>query len=137
MMFDEILSLEQIKKEPYIVDHILWDLQPKDLMEPRRKVTEEGTKFRDEIKGYVFYIDTMDKRPQLFLMRHTAADFAETLAKIDEIPLELLLGAIEENKDKAYFSMYPINSRVKEWLRKELGIHPSVSPLGKGGSEVG
>ena len=122
MMFDEILSLAQIKKEPYIVDHILWDLQPKDLMEPRVKMTGERTEFRDEIKGYVFYIDTIDDRPQLFLMRHTAVDFAETLAKIDEIPLELLLGSIEENKDQAYFSMYPINSRVKAWLKKELGI---------------
>jgi len=122
MMFDEMLSLEQIKKDPYIVDHILWDLQPKDLMEPRFKVTAERTELRDEIKGYVFYIDTMDTIPQLFLMRHTAVDFAETLAKIDEIPLELLLGSIEENKDKAYFNMYPIDSRVKAWLRKELGI---------------
>jgi hypothetical protein len=121
-MFDEILSLDQLKKEPYIVDHILWDLEPKDLMEPRLKVTEKRTELRGEIKGYVFYIDTIDKRPQLFLMRHTAVDFAETLAKIDEIPLELLLGSIEENKDKAYFSMYPINSSIKAWLRKELGI---------------
>ncbi len=122
MMFDEILSLEQIKKEPYIVEHILWDLEPKDLMEPRSKQTDEGTKFRDEIKGYIFYIDTMDKGPQLFLMRHTAMDFAETLAKIEEIPQELLIGAVEENKDKAYFKMYPINSQVESWLKKELGI---------------
>jgi hypothetical protein len=121
MMFDEMMSLGQIKKEPYIIDHILWDLQPKDLMEPRSKVTGEGTEFRNEIKGYVFYIDTIDNNPTLFLMRHTAMDYAETLAKIDEIPLELLLGAVEENKDKAYFSMYPINSRVEAWLRKELG----------------
>jgi len=121
-MFDEILSLDQIKKEPYIVEHILWDLHPRDLMEPRSKLTEEGTKFRDEIKGYVFYIDTMDDRPQLFLMRHTAMDYAETLAKIDEVPQELLSGAIEENKDKEYFKMYPINSLVEAWLKKELGI---------------
>ena len=121
-MWEEILSLDRIKKEPYIIEHILWDLEPKDLMEPRSKLTDEGTKFRDEIKGYVFYIDTMDNRPQLFLMRHTAMDYAETLAKIDEIPEELLLGAIEENKDKAYFKMYPINSRVEAWLKGELGI---------------
>jgi len=92
------------------------------LMEPRSKLTDEGTKFREQIKGYVFYIDTMDNDPALFLMRHTAMDFAETLAKIDEIPRELLLGAVEENKDKAYFNMYPINSSVKAWLKRELGV---------------
>ncbi len=121
-MWEELLSLDQIKKEPYIIDHILWDLEPRDLMEPRSKLTDEGTKFRDEIKGYVFYIDTMDEKPQLFLMRHTAMDYAETLAKIDEISQELLLGAIEENKDRAYFKMYPINILVKAWLKGELGI---------------
>src|SRR5271169_3025977 len=123
MMFSDVLTLEQIKKEPFVIEHILWDLQPKDLMEPRCKVTDEGTKFRDEIKGYIFYIDTTDKKPILFLMRHTSADFAETLAKIDEIPGEMLEGAIAENKDKAYFNMYPINSQVEAWLKKELGIN--------------
>lgn len=123
MMFSDILSLEQIKNEPFVIEHILWDLQPKDLMEPRCKVTEEGTKFRDQIKGYIFYIETMDENPKLFLMRHTAADFAETLAKIDEIPQDLLTGAIEENKDKVYFRMYPINSKVEAWLKKELGVN--------------
>ena len=123
MMFSQMMCLDEIKKEPYVIEHILWDLQPKDLMEPRCKVTEKGTEFRDQIKGYVFYIDTMDKKPILFLMRHTAADYAETLAKIDEIPGDLLAGAIEENKDKAYFSMYPINNQVEAWLRKELGIN--------------
>jgi hypothetical protein len=122
MMFDEMLSLEQIKKESFIIENILWDLQPKDLMEPRRKVTEEGTEVREQIKGYVFYIDTMDNKPALFLMRHTAMDFAETLAKIDEIPFQLLAGAVEENKDKTYFGMCPINHEVKEWLKNELGV---------------
>jgi len=122
MMFDEILSLEQIKKEPFIIENILWDLQPKDLMEPRVKVCEGVTQVREPIKGYIFYIDTMDDNPMLFLMRHTAMDFAETLAKIDDVPRELLLEAIEENKDKAYFRMYPINRKVETWLRKELGV---------------
>lgn len=115
------LCFEDIKKEQFVIDNILWNLQPKDLMEPRCKVTDKGTKARDQIKGYIFYIDTADEKPALFLMRHTAADFAETLAKIDEIPQELLDRAIEENKDKVYFKMYPINSEVEAWLRKEMG----------------
>ncbi|MBF0558020.1 MAG: hypothetical protein HQL08_04495 [Nitrospirae bacterium] len=122
MMYDEILSLDQIKKEPFIIENILWNLQPKDLMEPRLKVDAGVTKVREQIKGYVFYIDTTDKKPTLYLMRHTAMDFAETLAKIDEVPQELLLEAIAENKDKAYFNMYPINGKVESWLRKELGV---------------
>lgn len=121
-MFDEMLSLEQVKKEPFIIENILWDLQPKDLMEPRIKVEEGGVKVREPIKGYVFYIDTMAEKPTLFLIRHTANDFAETLAKIDEIPQELLLEAVLEKRAEAYFGMCPINSRVEAWLRKELGV---------------
>lgn len=122
MLFSKVLSLEDIKKEPFVIEHIRWDLQPKDLMEPRCLMTEEGIKKREPIKGYIFYIDTIDKKPILFLMRHTAADYAETLAQIDEIPQELLIEAIEENKDKAYFGMYPINKKIEEWLKKELKV---------------
>jgi inorganic pyrophosphatase len=124
MMFDELLSLEDIKNDSFIKEHILWDMEPKDLMEPRRKITQEGEQKRAAIKGYVFYIDTTDKEPILFMMRHTANDYAETAAKIDDIPKELLLEAIEENKDRVYFKMYPLNRKVKEWLRKEMGISP-------------
>lgn len=122
MIFSKVLSLSDIKKESFVIENIRWDLEPKDLMEPRRIITEEGITAKEPIKGYVFYIDAMDKKPILFLMRHTAADYAETLAQIDEIPQEFLLEAIEENKAKAYFSMYPVNKKVEEWLKKELGV---------------
>lgn len=121
-MFNKVFTLDEIKQEPFVIEHIRWDMEPKDLMEPRIKVTDEGVQRREDIKGYVFYIDTMDTEPILFLMRHTAADFAETLAQIDEIPLELLKEAVEENRAKLYFGMSPINKKVEDWLRKELGI---------------
>src|SRR5512147_3164035 len=113
-MFDAILSLSDIKNEPFVIDHILWDMEPKQLMEPRLT--------RDVIKGYILYIDTMDKKPTLFLMRHTSADYAETLARIDEIPQELLDEAVQENQDRQYFGMYPINKKVESWLKKEFGL---------------
>ncbi|MGO9612971.1 MAG: DVU0772 family protein [Dissulfurispiraceae bacterium] len=121
-MFAELLTFNDIKAEPFVKEHILWDKEPKDLMEPKFKVTPEGTEFRGAIKGYIFYIETMNKEPQLFLMRHTAAEYGETLARIDEIPQALLLEAIEENKQKAYFKMYPINKTVQDWLKKELDL---------------
>lgn len=121
-MFNKVLSLEEIKKEPFVIENILWDIEPKELMEPRQKITGEGVQTRETIKGYVFYIETMDQKPILFLMRHTKADYAETLAQINEIPQELIIEAIEENKGKAYFGMYPINKKMEEWLKKELGV---------------
>lgn len=122
MMFGKVLSLSDIKKEAFVIEHIRWDIEPKDLMEPRYVITEEGLRIRKSIKGYIFYIDTMDVKPLLFLMRHSVADYAETLAQIDEISQELLVEAIEENKERTYFNMYPINKKVQEWLKRELGI---------------
>jgi hypothetical protein len=124
MMYDEMLTLEGISKEPFIIEHIMWDIEPKDLMESRHIKTGTGNEVRPAIKGYVFYIDTTDKKPSLYLLRHTAADFAETLAHIKEIPAELLAEAVEENRARVYFNMYPINEKVAAWLRKELAIAP-------------
>jgi len=122
MLFGKVLSLNDIKEEPFIMQNIRWDLEPKNLIDPRCQQTEEGLKFREPIEGYVFYIDTMDKQPALFLMRHTSIEFGETIAKIDEIPQDLLADAIEENKGRACFGMYPINTKVEEWLKRELGV---------------
>lgn len=121
-MFDAILTLSDVKNEPFVIDHILWDTEPKDLMEPRFSMTPEGRQLREPIKGYVLYIDTLDKKPTLFLMRHTSADYAETLARIDEIPQELLNEAVEENQGRQYFGMYPINKKVEAWLKKEFAL---------------
>jgi hypothetical protein len=30
--------------------------------------------------------------------------------------------AMDNNKDKEYFGMVPINKRIKDWLKKELAI---------------
>lgn len=121
-MFHRILTLEEIKKEPFVIEHILWDVMPKDLMEPTVCLTDCGIERKEHIKGYVFYIDTVDKKPMLSLIRHTAAGYAETLAHITEIPEQLLLEAIEEGKDKEHFKMYPINQKIKEWLCGVFGI---------------
>ena len=64
----------------------------------------------------------MGKKPALFLMFHTAAGYAETVAKIDGIPDDLITEAIEENKQKEYFGIYPINKKIEIWLKKEIGI---------------
>lgn len=121
-MFLRILTLKEIKEEPFVKQHILWDVMPKDLMSPVCLLKDTGFEMKDHIKGYVFYIDCADEKPILSLMRHTAAGYAETLAQIPEIPEDMLKRAIEENQDKVFFMMYPINEEIKKWLMDELEI---------------
>ncbi|KAF0185657.1 MAG: hypothetical protein FD164_222 [Nitrospirae bacterium] len=120
-MFQQLVPFQEIQDDHYFFDHILWDVEPKDLMEPRTKSTADGVKKRAVIKGYIFYIDVTEIKPQLFLLRHTAGDYAETVSRIDDIPEQMLQEAVEQNSDKEYFKMYPINQAVKEWLLKAMG----------------
>lgn len=123
MFSHSMLTFDDIKDDSFIKEHIIWDIEPGALMEPRCTITDEGKKYRDLIKGYVFYIDTLAKKPTLYLMRHTANDYGVTLAIISDIPEELIAEALTEMKDRAYFGMYPINSKIKDWIRKEMGIN--------------
>jgi len=122
MMFEDLLTFKDVKNEPFIIEHILWDMDPKCLLEPRIKVTDKGSTLRDPIKGYIFYIDTMGDKPQLLMIRHTAAEYGETLAQVDEVPEGLLAEALAEGKEKMSFGMCPLNDKVKSWLKKELGV---------------
>jgi hypothetical protein len=123
MIFDDIALLNDLKKDKEVLKDIIWDIEPKQLMEPRYSLTEEGKRKEKIIRGYIFYIDTMSgDKPGLFLMCHTTMGYAETVANIDEIPDELIAEAIEENKGKEYFGMYPINKKLEAWLKKELGL---------------
>ncbi len=122
MLISDLLTFNDIKDDSYIKEHILWDLNPEDLMEPRCTITEKGMKYRDRIKGFLFYIDTFAKKPTLYLMKHTINDYGATLAIITEIPQDLVSEAIMENKSKEYFGMYPINTKIKDWIKKEMGI---------------
>ncbi len=116
------LPLSSLRKNRLIVDHLLWDFEPKQLMQPRCGSTESGSVPADRSAGYILYIETMEKHPGLFLMVQTASGYAETFAKITGVPVDLLAEAIEENRSKEYFKMYPISGKLKEWLKNELGI---------------
>lgn len=122
MIWEELLTFEDIKKEPYYIKNILWEVDPTVVMEP--VIVQEGStiKCKDPLKGYVFYIETSGKKPELFLMIHKSNCFGETIAKIEEIPNELLTEAVEENKARIKFGMCPINEKIKVWLKRELGL---------------
>jgi hypothetical protein len=122
MLSQKMAGLEELKRNPGLRKLMLWDVEPKRLMEPWITKTEaEGAKKR--FTGFVFYIEKISRnKPALYVMFQSKGGYAETFAHIKEIPLALLEEAVEEGRERQYFGMYPINSRIKEWLKKELGI---------------
>ncbi len=58
MMFGDLATLNGLKRNKHVLKHIIWDIEPKQLMEPRHRITEEGKQEIKPINGYLFYIDT-------------------------------------------------------------------------------
>jgi len=116
------LSMSSLKKNKFIIEHILWDFEPKQLMQTRCRIAGEGSEPANLSSGYILYIETMEKNPGLFLMMQNAAGYAETVGKINGVPDDLLAEAIQENRTREYCKMYPINKKLKEWLKGELGV---------------
>jgi hypothetical protein len=121
MLSEKIISLKDLKGDPYVAGNIIWDYEPKRLMDPICRTTREGKPVKKS-QCYIFYIETMDKQPGLFLMVLKSSGYAETVAHIEEIPDEMLAEAIRENSDKEYFGMYPISKKIEGWLKKEFGV---------------
>lgn len=122
MLAPYTISLGNLKKNKFILQHILWDFEPKQLMQSRFAKAAEDPGTSRPPSGYILYIETMEKTPGLFLMIQNAAGYAETFAKIADVPQDLLEEAIQENRSKEHFRMYPINQKLKEWLKKEMEI---------------
>jgi len=114
-----IASLADLKRSKHVQKHINWNIEPKQLMEPRCRITEDSKQEIKTINGYLFYIDKMTaKKPTLFLMYHTAMGYAETVAKIDEIPDELMLKLSKKTKPKNTSGCIPLIKRLKAGLKR-------------------
>ena len=56
MIFDEQATLEDLKKDEKVIQHILWDIEPKQLMEPDYYITGEGKQAeKDHKRLYLLY----------------------------------------------------------------------------------
>ncbi len=118
----EVPGLNAIKDSPEVLEKIKWDVTPQILMEPRfQSRAEDLLKLRD-ISGYMFYIESQCEPPALMLLKVGKTDITSTIAKIDEIPPDLLRKAMENPAEKPIHGMYAISDEIKEWLKKELGI---------------
>jgi len=115
-------GLNDIKKSPDILEKIKWEVTPKMVMEPRFQSRPEDLQKLRDISGYMFYIESQCEPPALMLLKVGKTDITSTIAKVDEIPPELLRKAIENPVDKPANGMYAITDEIKEWLKKELGV---------------
>ncbi len=117
----DLPGLNDIKGSPEILNNVKWDVTPRTVMEPRFLSRPEDLQKLRDISGYMFYIESQCDPPALMLMKIGKTDISSTIAKINEIPQELLKKAMENPVEKPSHGMYAINGEIKDWLRKELG----------------
>jgi hypothetical protein len=122
MFHTNLLPIALLKKDRYMIEHKLWDFNPGRIIQPRCTLPGTDPEPADKRAGYILYIETMDKKPELCIMVQNKAGFAESLAKIEGVPEELLSEALQENSGKGVCGMYPISRKMEEWLKKELGV---------------
>jgi hypothetical protein len=122
MFTGEVIPLSSLKKNRYIVEHIIWDFDPRQLVPPRCPAPGAEPVPKLDISGFILYIEAAGRKPSLSLMLHKASGYAETVAGIEGVPDQLLSRAIQENKAKEFCGMYPMNKELKDWLEKCLGI---------------
>jgi hypothetical protein len=115
-------GLDDIRKSPAILENIKWEVTPQLVMEPRFQSQAADLQKLKDIAGYMFYIESQCEPPALMLLKVGRTDITSTVAKIDEIPPELLRKAMENPPEKPAHGMYAISDEIKEWLKRELGV---------------
>jgi hypothetical protein len=115
-------GLNDIKKSPDILERIKWEVTPQKVMEPRFQSRAEDLQQLRDISGYMFYIESQCEPPALMLLKVGKTDITSTIAKVDEIPSELLRKAMEDPAEQPVNGMYAITDEIREWLKKELGV---------------
>jgi hypothetical protein len=122
MHIDDIFGLEDIRESSDILSKIKFDVTPRVLVEPRFQSVPEDLLKLKEITGYMFYVEGECSPPALMLLKIGKTDITSTIGKIDEIPDELIQEAVQKPVHPPVHGMYEITDRIKDWLRKELGL---------------
>jgi hypothetical protein len=120
---DIMMGLEELKKDPHLVDAIDWDMTPEEAV---RLYLEWGNNWsrgyrmvrsKDD-ETYYFVLNTWEGNPIVYFIRR-AAEGAVELARI-EVPKEL---SKEIQKDRGFQKgIYAVQDEVRDWLRQELDV---------------
>lgn len=121
------LKLERLSKNSVFMTHLRFDVTPELLFKPRFVRTKDDCDLINETQGFMFYIDYMEGTPSLMLMK-TYNLTSKTVGEIQDAPLELLMGAVKKEGVKPITGMYPIDEKLEDWIKKELGITSSRGP---------
>jgi hypothetical protein len=117
----EHLRIDALKKSKYFIENIRWDVTPKIFLEPRISSGDEPENKIDTTYGYMLYVDLVKDKPTLLIMQLKHA-MSQTVGYLDDIPEDLMRGAMHCEQSECIAGMYPLTEKLEKWLKKEFGL---------------
>jgi hypothetical protein len=108
------------KKTSFIAE-IRWDVTPKVFMCQGQYSGPKNDAMPDNINGYMLYVDLVEEKPALFIMKNSYAQ-SRTVGYIVDAPEELLRDAMNCAEGACVSGMYPLSEKLVAWLKKEFGL---------------
>lgn len=115
-----MLTLEELKKNPEILQNIDWELNPQEAFEAYQVKSVDSWKHRHLPEVFHFYLNLWKGEAKIFLMRRSLKS-AEDVAEIP-VPPEMVAACLKKRVGERKVSgQYPIDDAIRDWIRSQLG----------------
>jgi len=115
------ITLQDIRDNSSLMGNLRLDLTPENIFKPRYSGQGELEKLKAEVEGYFFYVEIIEKGPELMLMRNVGLK-SKTMGEVTGVPAEHLTRIIAAQHSEEVAGMYSIDSGLKYWLKEQLGL---------------
>lgn len=115
-----MLTLEELKEKPEILNRIDWELDPQEAFEAYQVKSVGSWKHRHLPEVFHFYLDLWKGEAKVLLMRRSLKS-AEDIAEIS-VPPEMVASCLKKHVGgRAVSGHYPIDDSIRDWIRSRLG----------------
>ena len=115
-------TVDELKESEKFLRSIQWKLTPKEFMAPGHSEQKiEHGETEKAILRYMLYVDLLNGKPVVMIMKLRGGSSA-TAGCIEDVPEDLLKEAMSCNAEECASGMYPLNDKLRDWLKRELGI---------------
>jgi hypothetical protein len=117
------LRLDRLKNNRMFMENLRWDVTPETIFKPRFVRDKSQSDLVKETQGFIFYIDYLGEgTPHLMVMKTYNLTSKTVGENLEDVPVELLMGAVQKEGVKDISGMYPIDEHLEGWLKERLGI---------------
>lgn len=115
-------TVDELKESEKFLKSIQWDLTPKAFMSKGHSEGAAGHREADNAPlAYMLYVDLLNNEPAVMIMK-VRGGMSMTAGCIEDVPKDLIKEAMNCDAGECVSGMYPLTDKLKDWLKKDLGI---------------